>query len=89
MTAEHDDSIWRTAWAWVQREHGRKSLDEAARVELVGWLLADPVHRKAYDKAARLWLLTGLVPPTAAVEAWKKSRLQVSELDPLDPPDDA
>lgn len=76
MTVEHDDLIWRTAWAWVQRGHDREKFDEAARVELVGWLLADPAHRNAYHKAARLWLLAGLVPPTASVEAWKKSRFR-------------
>jgi len=28
--------------------------------------VADPLHRRAYDKAARLWLLAGLVPPSAS-----------------------
>ncbi|MES2249461.1 MAG: hypothetical protein V4645_19465 [Pseudomonadota bacterium] len=27
------------------------------------WLLAEPAHRRAYDKAAQLWLLAGFVPP--------------------------
>ena len=56
----------------------REGFDEAARVELVTWLLADPLHRKAYDKAARLWLLAGLVPPVVDVEAWKKSQARPS-----------
>ena len=30
---------------------------------MTAWLLAEPAHRRAYDKAARLWLLAGFVPP--------------------------
>ncbi|SEJ55868.1 MULTISPECIES: DUF4880 domain-containing protein [unclassified Variovorax] len=79
MTQEQDDLIWRTAWAWVRREHDREGFGEAARVEMVTWLLADPAHRKAYDKAARLWLLAGLVPPAVDVEAWKKTQGQAQD----------
>lgn len=74
MTQASDDLIWQAAWAWVRREHDRDGFDEAARADMVRWLLADPAHRKAYDKAARLWLLAGLVPPTIDVEAWKKTQ---------------
>ena len=63
MTQEHDDPLWNTAWNWVQREHDRDSFDAAARTEMTAWLVADPSHRRAYDKAARLWLLAGFVPP--------------------------
>lgn len=64
MTQEKDaDPHWNTAWQWVQREHDRDGFDAAARDEMTAWLLADPAHRKAYDKAARLWLIAGLVPP--------------------------
>lgn len=28
------------------------------------WLNANVLHKKAYDKAAHLWLMTGLIPPT-------------------------
>lgn len=34
----------------------------------------------ACDKAARLWLLAGLVPPVIDVEAWKKT--QQAQRDP-------
>lgn len=71
---EQDDLIWRTAWAWVRREHDRDGFGDAARADMVAWLLADPAHRKAYDKAARLLLLAGLVPTRIDVEAWKQSR---------------
>lgn len=81
MAQEQDDLIWRTAWDWVRREHDRENFGEGSRVELVAWLLADPAHRKAYDKAARLWLLAGLVPPTIAVDAWKKSQGQATSED--------
>lgn len=73
MTQEQDDLIWHTAWAWVRREHDREDFDEGARREMAAWLLADPAHRKACDKAARLWLLAGLVPPVIDVDAWKKA----------------
>jgi ferric-dicitrate binding protein FerR (iron transport regulator) len=63
MTQETGDPIWNTAWDWVQREHDRESFDEAARAAMTAWLLAEPAHRLAYDKAARLWLLAGFVPP--------------------------
>lgn len=63
MTQEKDDPIWNTAWDWVQREHDRENFDDVARVEMTTWLLAEPAHRRAYDKAAQLWLLAGFVPP--------------------------
>jgi ferric-dicitrate binding protein FerR (iron transport regulator) len=66
MTQEQDDPIWSAAWQWVQREHDRENFDAASRAEMTAWLVADSLHRKAYDKAARLWLLAGLVPPSAS-----------------------
>lgn len=63
MKQETGDPIWNTAWDWVQREHDSESFGEAARAEMTAWLLAAPAHRQAYDKAARLWLLAGFVPP--------------------------
>jgi ferric-dicitrate binding protein FerR (iron transport regulator) len=44
-------------------EYDRDTFDDAARDEMTTWLAADPAHRRAYDKAARLWLLAGMVPP--------------------------
>jgi transmembrane sensor len=66
MTQEQDDPIWSAAWQWVQREYDRENFETSARDEMTAWLVADPLHRKAYDKAARLWLLAGLVPPSAS-----------------------
>ncbi|NDZ18119.1 DUF4880 domain-containing protein [Variovorax sp. WS11] len=65
MTQEQEDPVWQAAWTWVQREYDREHFDEAARAEMLTWLRAHPSHREAYDKAARLWLLAGLVPPAA------------------------
>jgi transmembrane sensor len=59
---QDSDEVWHTAVEWVIREH--ESLSSAEREELIGWLNMNPAHRKAYDEAARLWLLTGLVPPS-------------------------
>lgn len=63
MTQDKDDPVWNAAWTWVQREYDRDTFDDAARDEMTTWLAADPAHRRAYDKAARLWLLAGMVPP--------------------------
>ncbi|MBO9643446.1 MAG: DUF4880 domain-containing protein [Pseudacidovorax sp.] len=63
MTYDKDDPVWHSAWAWVQREYDRDTFDDAARDALSEWLNADPTHRVVYAKAARLWLLAGLVPP--------------------------
>ncbi|WP_144635182.1 FecR/PupR family sigma factor regulator [Bordetella genomosp. 13] len=58
-----DHEVWEAALAWVQRQHDDTSFDDQARQALIDWLRQDPEHRRAYDKAARLWLLAGLVPP--------------------------
>ena len=62
MNQDTESLIWNTAWTWVQREYDRESFDDAARAELSAWLMARPEHRQAYDKATRLWRLSGLVP---------------------------
>ena len=56
------DQVWRTAVEWVIRSHGK--LDPADLKELSKWLQVHPSHKEAYEEAARLWLLTGLVPPS-------------------------
>lgn len=67
---EKDDPVWPVAWRWVTREYDRESFDERARAELASWLLADPRHRQAYERAARVWLLAGLVPPASDLGEW-------------------
>lgn len=59
------DLIWDTAWAWVVREHERTHFDAAGREELQRWLASDQRHCKQYDKACRLWMLSGLIPPAS------------------------
>jgi transmembrane sensor len=61
--SDRDDPIWDTAWAWVVREHER-SLDSDAQRDLIRWLKADPAHLKTYEEASRIWLLSGLLPPS-------------------------
>lgn len=65
MANDSNDPIWQAAWAWVQREHERTLAGDSSPPpdELLAWLAADPRHRPAYDKAGRLWLLSGLLPP--------------------------
>lgn len=57
------DPVWETAWSWVMRQHERDAFDASAQAALAHWLQADLSHRQAYDKASRLWLMAGLVPP--------------------------
>lgn len=58
------DPIWDIAWAWVQLQYSREAtFDAEAQQKLVEWLAIDVAHRKSYDKACRLWLIAGLVPP--------------------------
>lgn len=54
--------MWRAAWRWVQRDH-EQPLDDEQRDALMRWRDEHPSHRIAHDQAARLWLLSGLVPP--------------------------
>ncbi|MFC4314154.1 FecR/PupR family sigma factor regulator [Steroidobacter flavus] len=57
-----DDPAWDLAWEWIVREH-EQPLDAAARQQLTAWLNADPSHLRAYQQAAKVWLIAGLVPP--------------------------
>ena len=63
---QDQDGVWHAAVEWVIREH--ESLSAAEREELINWLNMNPAHRKAYDEASRLWLITGLVPPSAPAD---------------------
>lgn len=58
-----NDFVWRAAWAWVRRDHEAAGLDAASRSELARWIAESPDHRANYDKACKLWLLVGMVPP--------------------------
>jgi len=61
-TSDSTDSLWDTAWKWVVREH-EQDLDDPSREALFAWLSQDPEHRKVYEEACRVWLISGLVPP--------------------------
>ncbi len=58
-----EDPLWREALDWVMREH-EDVLDERELARLRGWLAKSPAHREAYEQAHRLWLITGLIPPS-------------------------
>ncbi|MGO3130282.1 MAG: FecR/PupR family sigma factor regulator [Alcaligenes sp.] len=58
-----DDATWSTAWAWVQRQHDVGFDNQEFNAELRIWLHADPANRAAYDKAAKIWAVAGLVAP--------------------------
>ncbi len=63
MTNPRDnDPVWQAALDWVLRAHAQP-LDATTASSLSAWLERDPAHRKAYEEASRVWLLTGLVPP--------------------------
>lgn len=59
----NNDPVWSAAWTWVRRQHDGDGLCEEEQRQLIGWLGQNPQNRKAYDRAAKLWLLSGLVPP--------------------------
>lgn len=59
--SQDGDKAWETAVEWIIRKHALP-LDAAAEKELLAWLEEDPANREAYEEAAHLWLLTGLVP---------------------------
>jgi transmembrane sensor len=56
------DPVWDIAWTWVQRQYEAENFTDADHAQLAFWLKENPAHIKAYDKAARLWLSTGMVP---------------------------
>jgi len=62
------DPVWDIAWSWVMHQHEHQGSDVAAEVELARWLASDPAHHQAYEKASRLWLMAGLVPPVNDVD---------------------
>ena len=61
--ARTEDPVWDAAWDWITREHRGDGLSEGERRALVEWLHEDPRNRAAHERAAKLWLLSGLVPP--------------------------
>lgn len=63
------DPVWDKAWAWVQRQHEARQTDGDVHAELAHWLSEAPAHRKAYEKASRLWLLSGLLPPSTDIDS--------------------
>lgn len=68
MTVDRHDAVWDAAWNWVQREHDHEHFDDASRAALTSWLVENAAHREAYEKAARLWMLAGLVPPASDLD---------------------
>lgn len=61
--SRENDPVWQAALDWVLRAH-KQPLDANSASALAAWLAQDPAHRKAYEEASRVWLLTGLVPPS-------------------------
>jgi ferric-dicitrate binding protein FerR (iron transport regulator) len=62
MDAGHNDSIEQAALAWVMALHEAPG-DTTLLIALADWLNASPQHRRAYEEANRVWVLTGLIPP--------------------------
>lgn len=65
------DKHWQTAMDWLLRQHesdlaaGQEGTPAAQPAGLAEWLAADPAHRAAFAEASRVWLLSGMVPPSA------------------------
>ena len=64
-SGSRDDATWQAALGWVMALH-ESPADEGVRAGLAAWLAQDPSHRTVYEEARRVWLLTGLVPPSEA-----------------------
>lgn len=60
--SRENDPVWQSALDWVLCAQ-RQPLDAETASALAAWLAQAPAHRKAYEEASRVWLLTGLVPP--------------------------
>lgn len=54
-------SVWDQALDWLLLSQA-KPKDQAIARQLANWLAEDPRHQQAYDKAARVWHLTGNAP---------------------------
>ncbi|TDY89196.1 MULTISPECIES: FecR/PupR family sigma factor regulator [Herbaspirillum] len=52
------------AWYWIQRQHEAGPHDRDVAAALQDWLQADPTHQAAYQEAARIWAVAGLVAPS-------------------------
>jgi ferric-dicitrate binding protein FerR (iron transport regulator) len=63
------DPVWDAAWGWVTRLHEEKPGREDTAQALAAWLQEAPSHRDAYDKASRLWFLSGFAPTAHGVDA--------------------
>lgn len=57
------DPAWDQALDWLLAVQEQPQ-DARLRAELEAWLAADPRHRAAYDKAQRVWALTGEAAPS-------------------------
>ncbi|MTV36740.1 DUF4880 domain-containing protein [Duganella radicis] len=62
-TSRENDPVWQAALDWVLSAQQHPP-DAATATALAAWLAAAPAHRIAYEEASRVWLLTGLVPPS-------------------------
>lgn len=68
------DSNWETALDWWLRLQEQPA-DPTLRRELQGWLQADPAHRAAFDRAGRVWQLSGALDFSAATPRRHRTRL--------------
>ncbi|MFT3803137.1 MAG: DUF4880 domain-containing protein [Burkholderiaceae bacterium] len=72
-TSPAHDPVWDTAWGWIQKQHEVGFADPVFNADLNQWLDQDPSHRHAYDKAARIWAVAGLLPPAHDIAATRRS----------------
>ena len=56
-----DDVIWRQAVDWLLQEQ-EETFDGSAHKALLLWLAEAEGHRQAYEKARKVWMITGLQP---------------------------
>lgn len=59
--SEYSNEVWKQAQDWVMNLH-ESTVGTEGLETLRQWLEKDITHRKAYEQASTLWLMTGLVP---------------------------
>lgn len=78
--APRNDPVWEQALDWLLSIRASPD-DPMLRLERDAWLARDEAHRSAYQRAEKVWLLTGDVPPVHA-DQWNDGALPADSLHP-------
>jgi transmembrane sensor len=73
MPAEEDETIWQEALDWTIRLNGTAP-NVTENDAFTAWLGRSEAHRAAYQRADRVWALTGAAAPTSALTPGERPR---------------